>query len=288
VGETCRSQARCRGWPCARGRRSSREELPAGSSERLSSAGSHRRHPEPPVSPDPEPKRNARGAEHRQHAPRGGGCLGRGVPCQLGGSRGPRVEQSHLFEELRRSYDTVLLMQRELVRAEKLRSLGELSAGIAHDLNNLLSIIVGQTEVILRRAGDERTKEAGRTVYQAATGAQDVVRRVQTFARRDGGEALTRCVLRDLVTETLDLTRTRWRTSRRRKGGRSRRSENSAGCRRSWGQGPRFASADEPDPECRGCHAARAGPSCSRGPRCGTRGDGTGWSCGDRYRHGDP
>lgn len=128
------------------------------------------------------------------------------------------VEQSHLFEELRRSYDTVLLVQRELVRAEKLRSLGELSAGIAHDLNNLLSIIVGQTEVILRRAGDERTKEAGRTVYQAATGAQDVVRRVQTFARRDGGEALTRCVLRDLVAETLDLTRTRWRDQPEKEG----------------------------------------------------------------------
>jgi C4-dicarboxylate-specific signal transduction histidine kinase len=41
--------------------------------------------------------------------------------------------------------------QEELIRAEKLRGLGQMAAGIAHDFNNTLATILGQTELLRLR-----------------------------------------------------------------------------------------------------------------------------------------
>lgn len=120
------------------------------------------------------------------------------------------VEQSRLNEELSASLALRDQVQHELVRTEKLRALGELSAGMAHELNNLLAIVTARAQVILGRVTDETTREAARVLFQAASDSRDVVRRVQTFARRDAPAALTRCNLAQLVMETLELTRARW------------------------------------------------------------------------------
>jgi PAS domain S-box-containing protein len=56
------------------------------------------------------------------------------------------VENARLFGELTRSYADLQLAQEELVRVEKLRALGQMAAGIAHDLNNTLAAVLGQVE----------------------------------------------------------------------------------------------------------------------------------------------
>jgi signal transduction histidine kinase len=120
------------------------------------------------------------------------------------------VEQSRMNEELSAYIELRELVQKELVRAEKLRALGELSAGVAHDLNNLLAIVTARAQVILNRVTDEKTQEAARVLFQAASDSMDVVRRVQSFARQDASAQLTRCNLPQLVLETLELSRDRW------------------------------------------------------------------------------
>jgi len=120
------------------------------------------------------------------------------------------VEQSRLREEVQSAYEARERVLAELVRTEKLRALGELAAGMAHDLNNLLSVITGRSEVILQRVTDERTREVARVVFRAAADSMDVVRRVQSFARQEAPVSLTRCDLGQLVYEALELTRARW------------------------------------------------------------------------------
>ena len=66
------------------------------------------------------------------------------------------IEKAQLFSELNQSYADLQRAQDELIRAEKLRALGQMSAGIAHDLNNMLAAILGQVELLRSARGTPR------------------------------------------------------------------------------------------------------------------------------------
>ena len=59
--------------------------------------------------------------------------------------------------------------QAELIQAEKLRALGQMSAGMAHDLNNMLAAILGQVELLRLRAHDAEIRDHLRVLETAST-----------------------------------------------------------------------------------------------------------------------
>jgi signal transduction histidine kinase/ActR/RegA family two-component response regulator len=128
------------------------------------------------------------------------------------------IEKAQLFQELNQSYADLQKAQDELIRAEKLRALGQMSAGIAHDLNNMLAAILGQVELLRLRARDPEVQEGLRTLETAATDGVHVVRRLQDFARQRGRSPLTSIDLAGVVTEALEITRPRWRDEVQRQG----------------------------------------------------------------------
>jgi PAS domain S-box-containing protein len=93
---------------------------------------------------------------------------------------------------------------------EKMRSLGQLSAGVAHNFNNALTAILGRAQLLLRQATDERQRRSLEVIETAARDAAEIVRRVQTFARRAPDTEFEEVSLSRLVTDCLQLTRTRW------------------------------------------------------------------------------
>lgn len=133
---------------------------------------------------------------------------------------GLAVEKSRLYDELEHAYQTQRRVQRELVRTEKLRALGELAAGVAHDLNNMLGIVTIQGEALTRRVQDEGGREAARLLLRAAQDSMDLVRRVQAFAKREPVKELARCNLAELVWDALEMTRSRWKEEPEREGRR--------------------------------------------------------------------
>ncbi|HKW51426.1 MAG TPA: HAMP domain-containing protein, partial [Candidatus Eisenbacteria bacterium] len=62
-------------------------------------------------------------------------------------------------------------LQERLTRGEKLRALGELAAGVAHDFNNNLGIILGRAQLLLMRATDPEMAAGLQVVRQAAMDA---------------------------------------------------------------------------------------------------------------------
>jgi len=70
-------------------------------------------------------------------------------------------------------------------QARKLESIGRLAGGVAHDLNNLLSPIIGYGEMLLEdaAAGDPR-REPTTQILKAAKGARNLVRQLLAFSRR--------------------------------------------------------------------------------------------------------
>jgi signal transduction histidine kinase/CheY-like chemotaxis protein len=128
------------------------------------------------------------------------------------------VENARLFAELNRSYADLQRAQEELVRAEKLRALGQLAAGIAHDLNNTLAAILGQAELVRTLTTDPEIVDSLAILEVAATDGAQVVRRLQGFSRQQPAGALVPCDLARAVTEALEITRPHWRDDAQRQG----------------------------------------------------------------------
>ncbi|MFW5901460.1 MAG: ATP-binding protein [Thermodesulfobacteriota bacterium] len=76
-------------------------------------------------------------------------------------------------------------LQHQLHQAQKMESIGRLAGGVAHDLNNLLSPILGYSEMLLEDLpGTDRSKEQMKEIVRAGSRAQDLVRQLLAFCRR--------------------------------------------------------------------------------------------------------
>lgn len=97
------------------------------------------------------------------------------------------------------------MAERRLVQAAKLAAVGEMAAGIAHELNNPLTTVCGFTELTLEEVPpDSRLHADLELVLREAHRATEVVRRLLDFARQSESER-TRCNINEIVEEVLAL-----------------------------------------------------------------------------------
>ena len=103
-------------------------------------------------------------------------------------------------------------------RADKLRALGQLASGVAHDFNNSLAAILGRAQ-LLRRQIDEPALVRNLDIIQtAAEDAAATVRRIQTFARKSPVKEFELVDVSSLLNDAIEITRTRWQNEARLRG----------------------------------------------------------------------
>jgi two-component system NtrC family sensor kinase len=80
-----------------------------------------------------------------------------------------------------------------LRQAQKMEAVGRLTGGIAHDFNNMLTAIIGNVELALRRSGsgDERLARSLSAIRQASLRAATLVQRLLSFSRQHPQEVKT-------------------------------------------------------------------------------------------------
>lgn len=95
-------------------------------------------------------------------------------------------------------------------QADKLRALGQLASGVAHDFNNALAAILGRTQLMTRQITDGKVKRNLDIIQTAAEDAAATVRRIQTFARQNTDKQFELLNVVNLLRDSIEITRTRW------------------------------------------------------------------------------
>lgn len=73
----------------------------------------------------------------------------------------------------------------QILRAERLQEIGEVAAGVAHNFNNLLAVILGSGELLLRKLADHPARAKVENIVKAAKDGTDIVRRIQAITQRE-------------------------------------------------------------------------------------------------------
>lgn len=126
------------------------------------------------------------------------------------------LDNARLYRDLELSLQELHRTQSWLVQTARLSAMGELAAAVAHQINNPLTTILGDTEMILADLPlDDPNREPLEAVSRAGKRAHEVVRRLLAMARqRSGDEPLEPQDVNTTIHNTLMLAETHIRHGR--------------------------------------------------------------------------
>jgi PAS domain S-box-containing protein len=145
-------------------------------------------------------------------------CLDSGTPGTYGPEHGDllaafaahaavAIENARLYDKAQLAYKELKQTQAQLIQSAKLAAVGQLAAGVAHELNNPLTSVLGFAELLLLGTDpDDPAREDLSVIADEARRARDIVRGLLDFARQSPS-MLEDANLNLVVKETLDLIR---------------------------------------------------------------------------------
>ena len=123
------------------------------------------------------------------------------------------AHQAEVHAELQRAYDDLRQTQQAIMQQERLRALGQMASGIAHDINNAISPVALYTDLLLEQEpglsapGRERLV----VIQRAIADVEQTLARMREFYReREPALAQIPVQLNELAMQVMDLTRARW------------------------------------------------------------------------------
>ena len=123
------------------------------------------------------------------------------------------AHQAQLYGALQQAYDDLRQSQQAILQQERLRALGQMASGIAHDINNAISPVTLYTESLLDTEPNlsPRARDYLGTIQRAMDDVAQTVSRMREFYRhRETQLSLYPLNLNRLVSQVVNLTRVRW------------------------------------------------------------------------------
>ncbi len=101
--------------------------------------------------------------------------------------------------------------EQELIRTQRLRAVGELAAGVSHNLNNIITGMWGPAQILLRSTRDPHLLRQAELINTFAERAADLVARLHQTTRMTEDTELQIISVNDIVHEAIETTRPRWK-----------------------------------------------------------------------------
>ncbi|HKU90007.1 MAG TPA: ATP-binding protein [Steroidobacteraceae bacterium] len=123
-------------------------------------------------------------------------------------------QQAQLYGALQQTYEDLRRSQQSALQTERLRALGEMASGIAHDINNAISPVSLYSELL--QESEPQLSEAGRnrlaTIRRAIEDVAGTIERMREFYRpREEAREFARLDFKESIEHVLELTEPRWR-----------------------------------------------------------------------------
>jgi GAF domain-containing protein/CheY-like chemotaxis protein len=130
------------------------------------------------------------------------------------------IENAQLFSDLKKTLKELKQVQDQVIQTEKLRAMGEMASGVAHDFNNVLAVILGNIQLILHQQDHLRSEEIRdrlRVIEQASKDGAETVRRIQEFTGVKREKEFVSLSLNELIKEVAVITAPRWKDQAQKK-----------------------------------------------------------------------
>jgi PAS domain S-box-containing protein len=114
------------------------------------------------------------------------------------------IEKVRLYEETCKAYEDLRKTQEQLLQSEKMSAVGQLIAGVAHELNNPLTAILGYAQLLESEGLNDRATDFVRKLFKQAQRTHRVVQNLLSFARQRKPQKAD-VDIRKIVDETLAL-----------------------------------------------------------------------------------
>jgi signal transduction histidine kinase/ActR/RegA family two-component response regulator len=123
------------------------------------------------------------------------------------------ANQARLHDSLQQAYEDLMRTQQAVLEQERLRALGQMASGIAHDINNAMSPVAVYVESLLTYEDgfSDRARKQLQIIQRAVDDvARTVARMGEFYRRRPTQQELAPVRVERVLREVLDLTRARW------------------------------------------------------------------------------
>ena len=126
------------------------------------------------------------------------------VMIAVGRQLATTIDRIQLYDETRRAYEDLSRTQEQLLQSEKMSAVGQLVSGVAHELNNPLTAIIGYTQLLESETSEPHVQEFIQKLHKQAHRAHKIVQNLLSFARQHRPQRI-HVDLRNVVEETIGL-----------------------------------------------------------------------------------
>ncbi len=99
-----------------------------------------------------------------------------------------------------------------LIQSERLKAIGEMALGVAHNINNILTIVLGHIRLLQSRPEDKQVlQDAINIISRSAWDGAQLVRKLQVFSGKNNQKENFEPVnINNVIKESIEFTKTRW------------------------------------------------------------------------------